>query len=1261
MKPRTPIGLADKRKSMGGGGAFVDRKVATREAFLASAGGTKIDVFVRLRPLTDAERASEPDPSPRVLALEDGRRVQLRERRETEVFSFDRVFDAAATQEDVFGTVMAHQVDAAVRGQSSCVFAYGQTGSGKTHTAFGDLRGAATFGLVPRAAEALFAGLDAKWGRGARELASRAGVEGPGTRPFVRMSILEVYNEELADLLFPNGAPAPAEPHGGAAGARRPGAAAAASATARVLAYAPAIEVIRAELADAARVAAERERERQKEEKKATGKSGIPSGGGLRSPAGGGAPAPPPAAASLSIVEHPTRGTLVLGLSQVEVSSPEQVVELLRVCEHRSHWAETALNKVSNRAHRVITFSVGVEHEGAAGGGGGGGGGGGEGAAEQPQEGEELLADLRIVDLAGSEDTNRSLAAGAAKMEASFINKSLLALGRVIVALASGSPHIPYRESKLTRLLSEALGGVCRTTFVCCASPAAADLSETASTLRYAKRASEALNIASLPKGAQDERVIAALMRRLEALEAEAAEREADAAVAAGAAEAAARRAEAEITSLSDALARTAAHVGRLRSQCIAAAGALSVIGVRADRLEADCESLRGELATACGARDGFAADRAALVETLAGARATRDVLLSAAGDVEAALSGEARALAATVRRAAGDAEALHADIAKRRALSERNAAAVDDFAERAAGAGAALAATALSLREEAGALNEGAAGALAELGAERAAHAAGVAGDVRRLTRTFTDVLAALADAVAQAEAAAKAASLRQREDARAACEGACGALSALRAAAEAGLANVRAGAVALEDAVGGGAARAGAKADAMAAAAEAWGSRVAGEAGALSSGLAASAAATGAAAEAHGAALEALRASEAAEGAAAAERLTAEFHSFISRALSELTASGAARMSKATAALRAEAGAAAGESAAAARRGAAAAAGLAAGGEAAARAAASDAAEMRRIAAATSQAAGGLLASLRAATEGVGSDVGERAARVGARLASATDALAESLLAGDAAVAALAAGVGARGGAAAAAAVAAAESLAGGVAAAAVAHGAKTAELRASMGDRHVALTSGLDSVLAALHRSAESVATFSQAEFARDACAPPPVAAYSTPATFAAMPPLEEAVAAAAAARGGGARGALLAAWAREAEVRDGKKNPGPGTDYPAERGGAPGEREGAAGAGSPPRGRGAPALASPAALAADLLSPRGARGAPFEAQDLAKLSSPDLKAVAAAALAEVASRAREVDAEGAALLEELAGFQSSAAQTPTRGGR
>jgi kinesin family protein 11 len=62
---------------------------------------------------------------------------------------------------------------------------------------------------------------------------------------------------------------------------------------------------------------------------------------------------------------------------------------------------------------------------------------------------------------AGSEDISRSGATGAAAKEASHINKSLLTLGRVINALASNSPHIPYRESKLTRLLSEALGGTC--------------------------------------------------------------------------------------------------------------------------------------------------------------------------------------------------------------------------------------------------------------------------------------------------------------------------------------------------------------------------------------------------------------------------------------------------------------------------------------------------------------------------------------------------------------------------------------------------------------------------------------------------------------------------------------------------------------------------------------------------------------------------------------------------------------------------------
>ena len=138
-----------------------------------------------------------------------------------------------------------------------------------------------------------------------------------------------------------------------------------------------------------------------------------------------------------------------------------------------------------------------------------------------------LQATLTLGDLAGSEDIGRSGAEGATAREACTINKSLLALGRVINALAASAPHIPYRESKLTRLLAEALGGACRTTFVANVSPAASSQAETLATLRYASRASEALNISQLPKGKQDELLIESLARKLQATETALREREA--------------------------------------------------------------------------------------------------------------------------------------------------------------------------------------------------------------------------------------------------------------------------------------------------------------------------------------------------------------------------------------------------------------------------------------------------------------------------------------------------------------------------------------------------------------------------------------------------------------------------------------------------------------------------------------------------------------------------------------------------------------
>lgn len=108
------------------------------------------------------------------------------------------------------------------------------------------------------------------------------------------------------------------------------------------------------------------------------------------------------------------------------------------------------------------------------------------------ERGQEHLraAKLNLVDLAGSERQSRTGATGERLKEATKINLSLSALGNVISALVDGRcRHIPYRDSKLTRLLQDSLGGSTRTLMVACVSPAEDSYEESLSTLRYASRA----------------------------------------------------------------------------------------------------------------------------------------------------------------------------------------------------------------------------------------------------------------------------------------------------------------------------------------------------------------------------------------------------------------------------------------------------------------------------------------------------------------------------------------------------------------------------------------------------------------------------------------------------------------------------------------------------------------------------------------------------------------------------------------------------
>uniref|UniRef100_A0A8C9TFC0 Kinesin-like protein n=1 Tax=Scleropages formosus TaxID=113540 RepID=A0A8C9TFC0_SCLFO len=131
------------------------------------------------------------------------------------------------------------------------------------------------------------------------------------------------------------------------------------------------------------------------------------------------------------------------------------------------HVAVTNMNEHSSRSHSIFLINV---------------------KQENTQTEQKLSGKLYLVDLAGSEKVSKTGAEGAVLDEAKNINKSLSSLGNVISALAEGSTYIPYRDSKMTRILQDSLGGNCRTTIVICCSPSSFNEAETKSTLMFGQR-----------------------------------------------------------------------------------------------------------------------------------------------------------------------------------------------------------------------------------------------------------------------------------------------------------------------------------------------------------------------------------------------------------------------------------------------------------------------------------------------------------------------------------------------------------------------------------------------------------------------------------------------------------------------------------------------------------------------------------------------------------------------------------------------------
>ncbi|KAJ7421140.1 kinesin heavy chain-like protein [Pitangus sulphuratus] len=181
---------------------------------------------------------------------------------------------------------------------------------------------------------------------------------------------------------------------------------------------------------------------------------------------------------NLAVHEDKNRVPYVKGCTERFVSSPEEVLDVIDEGKANRHVAVTNMNEHSSRSHSIFLINI---------------------KQENVETEKKLSGKLYLVDLAGSEKVSKTGAEGAVLDEAKNINKSLSALGNVISALAEGTKtHVPYRDSKMTRILQDSLGGNCRTTIVICCSPSVFNEAETKSTLMFGQRAKTIKNTVSV-------------------------------------------------------------------------------------------------------------------------------------------------------------------------------------------------------------------------------------------------------------------------------------------------------------------------------------------------------------------------------------------------------------------------------------------------------------------------------------------------------------------------------------------------------------------------------------------------------------------------------------------------------------------------------------------------------------------------------------------------------------------------------------------
>ena len=362
-----------------------------------------VKVAVRVRPFNTREKESKSICN---IEMTENQTIIKDELGQPRTFTFDHSFwshDCYIEQENgylspdssgkyadqslVFETLGKQILDNAWEGYHCCLFAYGQTGSGKSYSMVGY---GANKGIVPISCEEIF-----------KRIANN---KDPAIHYEVEVSMLEIYNEKVQDLLVPIN--------------KRP-----------------------------------------------------PSG--------------------LKIRESKALGVFVADLTKYPVSSYEEISNKMEEGYQNRTIGSTLMNNTSSRAHTIVTVEF-------------------KQVQQVGKTKSEKLSKINLVDLAGSERANSTGATGERLKEGCNINKSLLILGNVINTLAdkaSGKKKDvlpPYRDSALTRILQNALGGNSKTVMICALSPASINYEETLSTLRYADRAKKIQNKAVINESEHD-------------------------------------------------------------------------------------------------------------------------------------------------------------------------------------------------------------------------------------------------------------------------------------------------------------------------------------------------------------------------------------------------------------------------------------------------------------------------------------------------------------------------------------------------------------------------------------------------------------------------------------------------------------------------------------------------------------------------------------------------------------------------------------